>query len=215
MTSPDNPTAPQEQTLAYTAIGNRPHWAQILLSPIGWPTYISCACVYILFFIAGTVPDFYATPLAIAILSAFAVAFYYGLRLLLRGVLVIVYKDPTEPMFKHVTRWLIPPAIALLIFITIYSYIPLRIAFHFSRNAMDKLPAAALAAGGNLPNQQVGWFEATHIKSLPGGGVKFFVKDTGFLTIGGFAYLPPTATMPAGPFRAKPFAGNWYIISEG
>ncbi len=108
--------------------------------------------------------------------------------------------------------WLALPVIVALTAGMLWARVPFHLTFLMSRPAMDRWAVSAMQApvGARLPDTWAGLYPACEVERFP-GGVRFFVRGTGFIDREGWAYSPngpPPATHEDSYMH---FAGPWYL----
>lgn len=207
-------SADQLPVISYASGIQPPRWATFLIRPVRWPTFTISGCIFVLFLYGCSVPFGYVIPLVLCFYASFFLGFILFVRFLIRVVILRIYRKIGEPVLHQGWRWCVHPALAVLGLLLGFAQIPQTIMFSFSRPAMEKLARDA-AAGGKLPNRQVGWYYATDIEAIPGGGVHFYIDGAGLFERHGFAYVPPGATPPPDPpYHLIPFSGYWYTFQN-
>ena len=155
--------------------------------------------------------------LALMLLLAWLLLAGYGaLRLFLRVVLGMSYGVKLRG-HKELAGWLVPPLLAVLAVAIVTNDVPFKLAFSASRAELETFAKSSI----NLPTpppqfagvySRVGWYTVGPPEPLTAvGGVRFAVKDVGFISTAGFAYLPvgpPRVNMDGAFYRH--LEGRWY-----
>jgi hypothetical protein len=112
---------------------------------------------------------------------------------------------------RAATPWLPAPLLLALAITLVAVDAPFQAPFRLSRGAMDATARRVIrdpAAGEHI--HRIGLFEVWQVERVP-GGMRFFIKDSGFVDFGGLAYSPNGA--PRGPDIAgyEHLDGPWWV----
>lgn len=190
-------------------LGRVPGWfARLLLRPPGWPLQSCLTLLALLALFSVSTPGGYFLVDLLAYFGLAVLGFVWLMRLVLAIAAAVYYRHA----LARAWRWaLVPVAIAVVI-VLVRARVPLRLRFELSHGALDRL-AAGVVSGTVDPNDVVGHWVGTYpverVERLP-GGMRFIVRDTGFLYAGGFAYSPGQAPTVVGEDRYHHIAGPWY-----
>jgi hypothetical protein len=101
--------------------------------------------------------------------------------------------------------------------VAIWFALPLKGALAVSRPAMDRLAQQTLASSTPyLDDQRVGLYEATRVKQVPGGGMRFTVEEQDRAYRAGFTYLPRVDPKRVGWSKKsyRYLGGGWWAWRE-
>jgi hypothetical protein len=141
----------------------------------------------------------------------------WTLRLLCSIVLAWRFDDPLFHRLRTWRSWLTAPVLVVVLWILVGHQVPLRLAFHYSREAMDRAAQDLMKLPVNtpdIPNRRLGWYFTDKIRRLD-GGVLFQVGGGAPWIAGGFAYHPdgPPPSEAWGLFYFH-LEGPWYKYAK-
>lgn len=157
---------------------------------------------------AISAPGGYFLPAMLAMLGWCVLAGVWGVWLLLAAV----QRAGRAGLRRRWRRWLLAPLWTLVIVALAVLDAPMRVRLALSEPALLAI-SAALERGEPREPGWYGLYTFTRIEKIP-GGARFQVEGTGFLEIGGFAYVPadPPPELDADEYRH--FSGPWYVWTE-
>lgn len=163
--------------------------AKWLMKPPSWPLALMAILPTLLMLYAESVPGGYFSLAMLALMACFGIACLWALRVLIAGGLGLYYRDRSERTrvpFKF-WRWFLTPTVFGMGAILLSAEVPLRVAVWVSMPAMERVAqqAAAMPPWTSLPDQRIGWFNATRVTTAP-DGVIFLINGSGFMDRWGF-----------------------------
>lgn len=187
--------------------------AQFLLKPPGWPLHASVATTVLLTLAAGSVPGGYFGLAFLAGALWIAVGLSWWGRGFLYSILRRKFKKDWPVRSRTSTHWLVMPLAIIITVGAIAADVPLAISFRLSRSSMDSLAKEAMnGTNPNIPDRWVGVYYVQNIETTA-TGMRFLVRDTGFLGRIGFAWS--TTPLPTDSNdRYRHFDGPWYTWVE-
>lgn len=164
----------------------------------------------------------------LAVLSLWAASVpgsYFGLVLLLgfpwlgaAGIwmILVILMARRPSSWAAQARWLLGTAVVVaLTALACWVQAPLQLRFALSLPAMNAVAHEMSTADSPefLADRWIGLFDAESIERID-DGMRFLVKDTGFLDPVGFAYSPNGEPEVIGEDWYEPFAGPWWLWVE-
>ncbi len=96
--------------------------------------------------------------------------------------------------------------------------IPQEVRFELARPGMAKLAAQVQQSGSPMSHVYAGGTRFSRVEPVGQSGTVFIIDGAGFLTQGGWAYLPDPADKPAQiwlyiyGYRLKRYQGDWFLV---
>ncbi|MGD9714467.1 MAG: hypothetical protein AB7V46_20765, partial [Thermomicrobiales bacterium] len=176
-------------------------FARRMIKPVGWWFIAWVTLLALATLVAASGPASYWKWM----MRCFYLWGFTGIWLVLRFfVAMVIHARRHQPIFLHQRkwlRWLAAPAIAGIAFTLLEFGVPFRVAFHFSKPALDRFATQALASGDlTFEDRWLGAFPARDI-SVYRGGVHFRVEGAGYTGKTGLSYQPKTISTGSNPVQ--------------
>ena len=114
---------------------------------------------------------------------------------------------------RHLTRWLVIPAILVVTVLVVGSDIPFLVRFAMSRPELDRV-AADVMAGGSTDRTSIGLFPVEYVERTTDGMV-FSISGSGFLGSSSIEYAPNGPPGDAEDFGGvELLGGGWWMWAE-
>ncbi len=182
---------------------------QFLLTPPGWPMFISVGVATLFSIVAGAAPGGYSIVEVIAFMSWLGAAVCWLFRVVLYSILTSSYENTWQISDRTLKRWLVMPLTLIITIALLVGHVPLYVAFWLSRSSMEALAKEVVnGSKSNPPAQWVGLFRVQNITNTE-TGMRFIVSHSGFLDRGGFEWSA-TALPEEGSEKRSHLGGPWY-----
>jgi hypothetical protein len=191
----------------------RPHAIICWLSqPLGWPTHTFVSLVGILTIYSVSVPGGYFGLELLSGLGWLGAGFIWLFRIVSRGVIIKWYGSLPEAKWGQSHSWIVAPLLFFFFFFIARSSLAIQLGFRISKPAMDRLvrETTGLPPNSKLSDRWVGIYFAEGIETLP-GGVRFFIRGSGFIDRDGFAYSSQPLPTNDGDDKYTPLRNGWYL----
>ncbi|HEX2973933.1 MAG TPA: hypothetical protein VHP11_16490 [Tepidisphaeraceae bacterium] len=202
-----DPQRPETMNLSGRAMGGLARW---LVRPVGWPTHL-----LVLWAIAYPAWEWrrpggiFDAQLSGVLLWLLVTLIWLG-RLAVRHIVAGIYDRPKSELTRAWGHWLVAP-ILLTLWILVPNDLPQRIAFAYSRPALDRFVAQVMANPAAMTGvHRVGLYWVS-VDGIIDGGVLLFTGCGYNASRCGFAYFPDgPSKMMSDQREYWLIEGRWY-----
>jgi hypothetical protein len=203
---------PSDDQTTSTTGGPFPRWARLLASPIGWPMYLLALAPVAASFWELRRPGGHFDALASGASLWLLVGAVSLVRLVARTSVIAYFERPPTSVRGHWTRWLVVPAMFVAWLVLGEREWPQRLAFYWSRPALETLARRALddPSLGSVPlPARAGLLTVSRIERIP-QGVRLYTGPGYDAVPCGYAYCPAGRPPDGEDHHYYAWSGDWW-----